>query len=156
MDLVVHPPVERRPMSPSEYPRIPTVTPSAIIKELLALCASGDIQKFLPVLDSVQPSSFKPKEFVIRELWTVINEAIKRDGVSFIEELLHRGLPMNYRYAVQAIHFKAAELGKVDVVRFLLSEGVATKIKDANNRTALGWAENLNHTGVVEVLKSPD
>lgn len=44
---------------------------------------------------------------------------------------------------------KAAELGMVDVVRFLVCEGIDLSIKDANGETALDCARRL---GKVEVL----
>lgn len=50
-----------------------------------------------------------------------------------------------------ALH-KAAELGKVDVVKFLLSKGANKGVKDANGRTPIECARMLNQWGVVEVL----
>lgn len=51
-----------------------------------------------------------------------------------------------------ALH-KAAELGKVDVVRYLASEGANLSIKDANGRTALEYAQMLNQWEVVQALE---
>lgn len=50
-----------------------------------------------------------------------------------------------------ALH-KAAELGKVDVVNFLLSEGANKGVKDANGRTPIDCARMLNQWTVIEVL----
>lgn len=51
-----------------------------------------------------------------------------------------------------ALH-KAAELGKVDVVRYLVSEGANLSIKDANGRTALEYAQLLNQREVIQALE---
>ncbi|PYI16948.1 ankyrin [Aspergillus violaceofuscus CBS 115571] len=48
---------------------------------------------------------------------------------------------------------EAAELGKVDVVRYLVSEGANVGFKDATGRTALEWAQMLNQGEVVQVLE---
>lgn len=48
---------------------------------------------------------------------------------------------------------KAAELGKVDVVRFLVHEGVDLSIQDANGDTALDCARRLSKTEVVQLLE---
>jgi ankyrin repeat protein len=50
-----------------------------------------------------------------------------------------------------ALH-KAAELGKVDVVNFLISEGANQCVKDANGRTPIDCARMLNQWHVIEVL----
>lgn len=51
-----------------------------------------------------------------------------------------------------ALH-KAAELGKVDVVRYLISEGANQSAMDANGRTAVDCAKMLNQWQVIEVWK---
>jgi len=48
---------------------------------------------------------------------------------------------------------KAAELGNVEVVRFLVREGIDQSIKDANGRTALECAKVLDKVEVVKVLE---
>lgn len=50
-----------------------------------------------------------------------------------------------------AMH-KAAELGKVDVVSYLLSRGASQDIKDANGCTVVECARMLDRRQVVEVL----
>jgi ankyrin repeat protein len=51
-----------------------------------------------------------------------------------------------------ALH-KAAELGKVDVVRYLISEGANLSIKDAKGRTALEYAQMLNQWEAIQALE---
>ncbi|PKY07956.1 putative hspc200 [Aspergillus campestris IBT 28561] len=51
-----------------------------------------------------------------------------------------------------ALH-KAAGFGKVDVVRYLVDEGVDLSIRDANGRTALEYARMLDQGEVVRVLE---
>lgn len=51
-----------------------------------------------------------------------------------------------------ALH-KAAELRKVDVVRYLVNEGANLSIKDANRRTALEYEQMLNQWEVIQALK---
>lgn len=92
----------------------------------------------------------------------------KSENIEVLQLLIDRGAPLNMTmfendpcsYALYyfmglgtALH-KAAELGKVDVVRYLLSQGADTTVKDANGRTALELAERLKKMEVVEVLKS--
>ncbi|KAJ5373406.1 hypothetical protein N7517_005412 [Penicillium concentricum] len=48
---------------------------------------------------------------------------------------------------------KATELGKVDVVRFLVHDGVDLSIKDANGDTALDCARRLSKLEVVQLLE---
>lgn len=48
---------------------------------------------------------------------------------------------------------KAAELGKVEAVRFLLREGVDLSIKDANGDTALDCARRLGKVEVIQLLE---
>ncbi|KAF9891934.1 hypothetical protein FE257_002897 [Aspergillus nanangensis] len=51
-----------------------------------------------------------------------------------------------------ALH-KAAELGKVDVLHYLVDEGANLDIKDANGRTALEYAQMLNQREAFQALK---
>ncbi|OJJ78186.1 hypothetical protein ASPBRDRAFT_191433 [Aspergillus brasiliensis CBS 101740] len=51
---------------------------------------------------------------------------------------------------------KAAELGKVDVVRYLVSEGANLSIRDANGRTALEYARMLYQWEVIQALEKGD
>lgn len=51
-----------------------------------------------------------------------------------------------------ALH-KAAELGNVEVVRFLIQKGIDVGIKDANDRTALECAKMHSKVEVVKVLE---
>lgn len=48
---------------------------------------------------------------------------------------------------------RASELGKVDLVRYLVGEGVDPSITDANGRTALECAGRLNQREVIQELQ---
>lgn len=102
MDVL--PPQDRAPISPSEYPRIPTRTPLTTLEKLRTIFVSGDIDGFRDVLNSVSSSI---GAFDICDLHGIMAEAIKRDDARFIKELLDRGLPMDTLYASQAVQAKA-------------------------------------------------
>lgn len=81
--------------------------------------------------------------------------------------LLKEGAPWNatmYQYhpfswslyafmGLGTILHKATELGKVDVVRFLVHEGVDLSTKDANDDTALDCARRLSKAEVIQLLE---
>ena len=81
--------------------------------------------------------------------------------------LLERGSPLNskmyekhypsrrlfYFMGLETAVHKAAELGKADVVRYLLEQGADVGIIDAINRTAMDWAVLNNHQEVVGLLQ---
>lgn len=48
---------------------------------------------------------------------------------------------------------KAAELGKIDIVNYLISQGANLDIKDGKGRTALECAKLSNHREVIEALE---
>lgn len=104
MDVL--PPPDYPPVQPSDYPQIPTRTPRATLEVLRASCVSGDIQKFREILESQSSSS---EGFDICDLYAIMIEAIKRDDVQFIKELLDRGLPMDPLYALEAVNAKAKD-----------------------------------------------
>jgi len=104
--MEIQPPPDYPPICPSDYPQVPTRTPPATLQTIHALCVYGDIQKFREVLDSACSSS---EGFDIRDLSAVMTEAIKRNNVQFIQELLHRGVAMNTHYALEAIKAKAKD-----------------------------------------------
>lgn len=49
---------------------------------------------------------------------------------------------------------RAAELGKIDVVRYLISKGADANIKDAMGQTALDRAAKCGHSHIVDMLRS--
>ncbi|PLB53809.1 putative hspc200 [Aspergillus steynii IBT 23096] len=98
----------------------------------------------------------------------LLHHALERqpDTIEVLKILMRKGAPINScaheDYPSWALfHFmglgtalhKAAELGKVDVVRYLLSEGTDQSIRDANDRTALDCARKANQWQVIEVLE---
>lgn len=113
MDIL--PPPDYPPVQPSEYPRIPTRTPPATLEKLHASCVSRDIQKFREILDSQSSSS---EGLDICDLYAIMIEAIKRNDVQFIKELLDRGLPMDPLYALEAVKVQ----GK-DALEIFINDG---------------------------------
>ncbi|KAJ5640912.1 hypothetical protein N7528_000537 [Penicillium herquei] len=107
MDSDVLPPPEGPPVSPSEYPQIPTRTPPAILEKIRALCVNGDIQGFVKTLDLLQHSTPRSGAFDICDLSDVMIEAVKRDDAQFMKELLNRDLPMDSLYAIEAVEAKS-------------------------------------------------
>ncbi|KAJ5702733.1 hypothetical protein N7488_010281 [Penicillium malachiteum] len=104
MDVL--PPPEGPPISPSEYPQIPTRMPPAILGELRALCINGDIQAFVKTLDLLQHSTPGSGDFDICDFCGVMIEAVKRDDAQFMKEPFNRGLPMDSLYAIEAVEAK--------------------------------------------------
>ena len=99
----------------------------------------------------------------------LLQHAIERrtDVVDVLDLLLERGAPLNSKmyekhyFSWSLYHFmclgtalhKAAELGKLDVVRFLISRGADTGVKDATGQTALDCAKESGHSKIVELLQ---
>lgn len=98
----------------------------------------------------------------------LLHHAIERqsDTIEVLKILIEKGAPINSTvyddHASWALfHFmglgtalhKAAEMGKVDVVRYLISEGANCDIKDANGRIAMDCAQISNNRQVIEVLE---
>lgn len=102
MDVL--PPPDYPPINQSEYPRIPTRTPSAILEKMQSFCVSGDFRQFRSDFDAISSSQ---GDFDVCDLSAIMVEAIERDNALFIKELLDRGLPMDPVYASQAIRAKA-------------------------------------------------
>lgn len=97
-------PPDYPPVQQSDYPQIPTRTPPATLEVLRVSCVSGDIRKFREILESQSSSS---EGIDICDCYAIMIEAIKRDDVQFIKELLDRGLPMDPLYALEAVNAKA-------------------------------------------------
>lgn len=90
------------------------------------------------------------------------------DTIEVLRLLLEKGAPINStmyenHYPSWALfHFmglgtalhKASELGKADVVQYLIGEGANQSIKDANGRTAMDCAQMSNQWEVIEALKN--
>ncbi|OQE21424.1 hypothetical protein PENFLA_c014G04568 [Penicillium flavigenum] len=74
-----------------------------------------------------------------------LNAAMHQDG-----HTLMRFWPMSLG---TPLHI-AAELGRTDAIRHLVNLGANTSVKDANGRTAVEWAQQLNQTEVVRLLES--
>ncbi|KAJ5453898.1 uncharacterized protein N7458_004854 [Penicillium daleae] len=91
----------------------------------------------------------------------------KSEIIEVLQLLLKEGASLNAtmyqnHYPSWALYFfmglgivlhKAAELGNVQVVSFLVSEGIGLSIKDANGLTALDCARNLDKVEVVKILE---
>jgi ankyrin repeat protein len=100
----------------------------------------------------------------------LLHHAVERqtDTIEVLGMLLETGAPLNSKmyenhylswrlfYFMDlgtALH-KAAELGKADVVRYLVNQGADVGIKDATNRSAMDWAALNHHQEIVELLQS--
>lgn len=95
--------------------------------------------------------------------------ALERESrvIEVLQLLLQEGAPLSttmyqnhypswrlyYFMGLGTVLHKAAELGHLEAVRFLLREGIDLSIKDANGRTALECAKMLNKVEVVDVLE---
>ncbi|RAK97424.1 ankyrin repeat domain-containing protein [Aspergillus ibericus CBS 121593] len=100
----------------------------------------------------------------------LLHHAVARptDTIKVLAMLLERGAPLNStmyekHYASWRLYYfmglgtalhKAAELGKADVVRYLVDQGADVGIKVATNRSARDWAALNNHQEIVELLQS--
>lgn len=104
--MEVKPPPTCPPMSPCDYPEIPTRTPRETIEKTRALCIDGNLQEFREVFNLSRPHPAS-QDFEIREFYEVMVEAIKRDHAAFVEELFFRGFPMDQIYALVAVKAKA-------------------------------------------------
>ncbi|KAJ5946134.1 hypothetical protein N7454_002973 [Penicillium verhagenii] len=94
--------------------------------------------------------------------------AIERqsEAIEVLKILLEKGAPINatmyqnhypswrlfYFMGLGTVLHKAAELGKVDAVRYLISEGAELSIKDANGRTAMECAQIRGRKEVIKVF----
>lgn len=99
----------------------------------------------------------------------LLHHAVERDSdsIAVLSLLLANGAAINStlyeaHYPSQALFYfmprgtalhKAAELGKVDVLRSLVDQGANLDIKDANGRTALEYAQMLNQWKVCKALE---
>ncbi|KAJ6088408.1 Ankyrin repeat protein [Penicillium sp. IBT 16267x] len=98
----------------------------------------------------------------------VLHHAIERrsETIEVLKVLIENGAPINatmyqdhypswrlfYFMGLGTALHKAAELGKVDVVRYLISEGADLSIKDANGRTAMECAQIRGQSEVMKVF----
>lgn len=98
----------------------------------------------------------------------LLHHAVKRnsDNIAVLSLLIEKGADINstmYKdYPSWALFYfmglgtalhKAAELGKVDVVHYLISEGANLDIKDANGHTALECAKMSDRWEVIQALE---
>lgn len=99
----------------------------------------------------------------------LLHHAVERqtDTIEVLGMLLERGAPLNSKmyenhyFSWRLFYFmglgtalhKAAEMGKADVVRYLVNQGAEVGLKDATNRSAMDWAALNNHQEIVELLQ---
>ncbi|GLA67358.1 ankyrin-2 [Aspergillus tubingensis] len=98
----------------------------------------------------------------------LLHHAVQRDAdtIEVLEMLLQKGAPLNtpvhedlptfsvlcFMSLGTPLH-RASELGRVDVVRYLLSKGADQDVRDSSGLTAMELAARLNQQAVVEVLQ---
>lgn len=99
----------------------------------------------------------------------LLHHAINRQSetIELLKLLLEKGAAMNatmyqdhypswrlyYIMGLGTVLHRASELGKVDIVRYLVSQGADPSITDANGRTAIECAERLNQSEVIQELQ---
>ena len=99
----------------------------------------------------------------------LLHHAIERqaDTIEVLELLVEKGAPLNATvyddYPSWALfHFmglgtplhRASEIGKAEVIRYLISKGAKPKFEDAKGRTPLECAEMSNRREVTEALQA--
>lgn len=98
----------------------------------------------------------------------LLHHAVQRDAdtIEVLEMLIEKGAPLNtpvhedlptfsvlcFMSLGTPLH-RASELGRVDVVRYLLSKGADQDVRDSRGLTAIELAARLNQQAVVEVLQ---
>jgi len=93
-----------------------------------------------------------------QELNDQLFEAVRKGDAAAVTAALDKGADVNakYRYGMTAL-FKAAERGHTEVAKILLDRGVDVKVKDTfYNATAMTWALDNKHYGVVKLLLEKD
>jgi hypothetical protein len=94
----------------------------------------------------------------------------KPDALDLVRQIVERGAPINeIKYEQDAKTYierepfglgtplhRAAEFGKVDIVRYLLEMGADSLILDSKGRTPRFWAEQKGYAEVVSVLKEAE
>ncbi|KAJ9198850.1 hypothetical protein DTO164E3_4940 [Paecilomyces variotii] len=100
----------------------------------------------------------------------LLHHAIERetDIIDVVDMLLRQGASINAKmyqdhYFFWRLYYfmglgtplhKAAELGKIDVVRYLISQGADVNVKDAIGQTALQCAAKRGHSHIIDLLQS--
>lgn len=98
----------------------------------------------------VPQTTTNPKQ----ELNDQLYEAVRKGDAAAVTAALDKGADVNakFRYGSTAL-FKAAERGNADVAKILLDRGADVKVKDTfYSATAMTWALNGKHVGVVKLL----
>lgn len=112
----------------------------------LMLSRGGDVRKGQLLQHAIERQSD-----TIEVLGLIIKKGAPINSTMYEDHYPSRAL-FQFMGLGTALH-KAAELGKVDVVRYLISEGANQSIKDANGRMPIECAQMLNQWEVVEVLE---
>jgi hypothetical protein len=85
-------------------------------------------------------------------------EAVRKGDAAAVTAVLDKGADVNakFRYGMTAL-FKAAERGHTEIAKILLDRGADVKVKDSfYGATAMTWALDNNHSGVVKLLLAKD
>jgi ankyrin repeat protein len=91
----------------------------------------------------------------------------KSDALDVVRRVVERGAPINeIKYENEPMLYserkpfglgtplhRAAELGKIDIVRYLLEQGANPLKVDSKGKTPRFWAESKNYVEVATVLK---
>jgi len=101
-----------------------------------------------------QQTAADPKQALNDQLY----DAVRKGDVAAVTAALDRGADVNakFRYGTTAL-FKAAERGNAEVTKVLLDHGADVKVKDTfYGATAMSWAVDGKHVGVVRLLLEKD
>ena len=88
--------------------------------------------------------------------WKDLLKAIQEDNLELVKYHIDMGVDINYQHPEFLVTplIEAAELGKVDIVEYLLEKGADPNIKAGFSAdTALSVAKAKKHTSIIAILK---
>ncbi|MCM8794929.1 MAG: ankyrin repeat domain-containing protein [Candidatus Omnitrophica bacterium] len=131
--------------------------PEPVGKGLVADSLEGVVLKRMPAVDSSQDLDVSDRAIAIRPpCMTSLMMAASAGRRDAVRILLDRGANPNtlsHRTGMTAL-MHAARTGDPKIVKMLLDRGADFKIKDANGRTALAWAEEMENTKAAMLIRS--
>lgn len=85
---------------------------------------------------------------------SVLDEAIGAKNLELVKFLVNSGVDVNSTKRLSGFTplMLASSLGSIDIVRFLLENGVNKEVKDKNNLTALEYATRTGQNKIIPLL----